>query len=296
MKMASALFLPAMLLCCTLGLLAFRPAAADEPEVLPPPVAPAECRGVPILSKIPYLSRLFKNVEVAGECDTAQAQHCPLITRTWRAVGPDGAERIGIDFDFDCQLLSAEEPCEGRCPALRACSEELCTEEFCSEEECGEEVCREEVCGEVVCSEVVCSEEACDQSRTHEALVEARLELELYEALSEAEAEFREREMELIKELFEARIAAAVATATLKARDKAVSGEAKLREELADARRENSRLQARLEVADEKAELLSQLHQARVELAALRGEVPSLARPYQQLPAAETSRTPSGVR
>jgi hypothetical protein len=92
--------------------------------------------------------------------------------------------------------------------------------------------------------------------------------------------------------LLEAKIAQAAATATLKARDKAAAGEAKLREELAAARIENGRLQAQLDVAAEKAELAAELRQARLELAALKAHSESLVRPDRDPPAAETARRP----
>lgn len=70
----------------------------------------------PIVSKIPYLNRLFKNVGVGrvdgeGECFTCEAsapncQQCEAAnSKEWTArpanhIGRDGLERIGVDFDF----------------------------------------------------------------------------------------------------------------------------------------------------------------------------------------------------
>lgn len=109
---------------------------------------PAEDGVIPVLSKIPYISRLFKNVAARNECEQADhcapvrnAEPCPSgecvfeVRPAYRShIGQDGLERIGVDFEFDgpsaagrCGVAkcAAEEcacgPCEGgQCPARRA--------------------------------------------------------------------------------------------------------------------------------------------------------------------------------
>lgn len=97
------------ILCTTLS--SGSPLHAGEPNC-------AVCEtGVPMLSKIPYLNRLFKNVGVEEDCaeciETAGAVEelpCPkgkgdaavcLQPSTFRHVGADGLERIGVDFEFN---------------------------------------------------------------------------------------------------------------------------------------------------------------------------------------------------
>lgn len=68
--------------------------------------------GVPIVSKVPYFSRLFKNtsvgrqgVSIPGEValERSKILHaCQLTDDSFKAIRQNGGEeRIGVDFDFD---------------------------------------------------------------------------------------------------------------------------------------------------------------------------------------------------
>jgi hypothetical protein len=67
-------------------LLAVTVASGAEPKCQCPAAPPPQEAGVPLFSRIPYLSRLFKNVVPASDCQ------CPGQV----------VERIGIDFDCAC--------------------------------------------------------------------------------------------------------------------------------------------------------------------------------------------------
>lgn len=90
--------------------------------------------GVPMLSKIPYMNRLFKNVGVgrAEECDVKKPTlrvvgvPVPGKPRHFRQIDADSLERIGIDFDFeidgpDARGVSHETPTG---PISAKCEEE----------------------------------------------------------------------------------------------------------------------------------------------------------------------------
>ena len=73
---------------------------------------------------------------------------------------------------------------------------------------------------------------------------------------------FRERENELVSDLFEAKLEAAVLKAKLEARDEADAKHSALFEALITAQIENARLQAKLEVGEEKARVAAELIRA----------------------------------
>ena len=101
--------------------------------------------GPEILSKIPYLNRLFKNVGVTAEEEEcveritwtpeapcrACAKEAPLCVQPFqfRHVGEDGLERIGVDFEFNGPSAASA------CTAIR-CADEQCESERCSTEQC----------------------------------------------------------------------------------------------------------------------------------------------------------------
>lgn len=94
-----------------------------------------------LLSKLPYLHRLFGNVGKEGaccDCPSVDSASAPLLPRVWRMVGPDGLERIGVDFDF--QLTSGISACnenctEGKCP-VSGCAATRCTAGACAVKTC----------------------------------------------------------------------------------------------------------------------------------------------------------------
>ena len=67
----------------------------DEPPKVCPETKACQCPevGVPILSNIPYVSRLFKSVGVVHE-PGCEAGHCV------KTPCADQLERIGVDFEF----------------------------------------------------------------------------------------------------------------------------------------------------------------------------------------------------
>jgi hypothetical protein len=106
------------------------------------------------------------------------------------------------------------------------------------------------------------------------------------EAMSSACEDAGNREQHLIESLVATTRAAADAKARLETWKEASATEVQLRQELAEARINNAQLVARLQMAEEKLELVARLHQAQAEIAALKGEVA----------AAKTARGETGKR
>lgn len=233
-KIMKLAFNSAGILSCNILLVLGSVASAAEPAQ----------SGIPILLKIPYVNRLFKNTAPALHCQEAsEAASAKLVPRQFRIVGSDGLERIGIDFD--CQVVGATGPCcEEECIATRC-------QEGCAATKClGEKATCVEDCDAECVSQVTVSESR--QLLNREA--------------------FHEREVELLGELFEARLEAAIAQAKLEAQDAAVAKEAKLQKKLAAAKLANANLQAKLELAAEKEKLAAELHQAQLELVVLKAK------------------------
>ena len=93
------------------------------------------------------------------------------------------------------------------------------------------------------------------------------------EAIGFAWEDTVKRERHLIDSLIETTHAAADAKARLETWKEAAATETQLRQELAEARVRNAQLVARLQLSEEKLELVTRLHQAEMEIAALKGEV-----------------------
>ena len=237
----------------------------DEPKACHCPEA-----GVPILSKIPYVSRLFKNVGVAHEA-SCEAGHC-------QTPCADQLERVGVDFDFGfgvCQTcpdgvvrfgpielaVCSEDAaccCKGKeCPA--ACASCSCpsagklTVSQCAAE--GETICLAAKCGEGKCCEAKC----CAVAKTSDCQCAGRDELwkhlvEMAEAKGAAEAALEGREEQ--SELLDALVEMATKGAALEAKLEAQAEQHKLMEQMVELASENAQLKARAELADAKAEML----------------------------------------
>lgn len=210
--------------------------------------------GVPMLSKIPYVNRLFKNVGVpcAEECDAEKtvlrAVPIPGKPRHFRQVGADGLERIGIDFDFeidgpDARGVSHATPTG---PTTAKCEEEKLSCDTC-------EKCEGGTC--VLPAFAFKKTEQADQphSTTAQTIIEVcdyflgKIE-GLYEERTDERSEWNSERMELIEALVESRV-------------------------------ENAQLAAKLEFAAEREKLALENAVLKAQLAVMEERLAALERP-----------------
>jgi len=240
-----------------------KPCAEEIQLQLPPP--PPKCpacaqneRGVPLLSKLPYVNRLFKNVGPAPanqKYETVDAD-CPppRVVRESRFVGPDGLERIGVDFDFEATDNCAQ--CQAvRCvPANSARPAATCAAPAAS-----------------------CPAPSAIYGPQAGPYTPGQYPALAYQVLPAPLAMMQAQSVagrdELLEALMEARIEAAVAQTALKVREESDAKQLELIKELLSSQIENARLTAKLELAAEKEKMLAELHEARVELTALQVHV-----------------------
>jgi hypothetical protein len=209
-----------------------------------PAVAATE-RAVPILSQLPYVGQLFKEVVVGAveeEFEVPVAKH--PVPKAVRWVGPDGLERIGIDFD--CEVMEQCAQCEAkRCAVTNAArATAVCPAPPAN-------------CPPVaVCPPPFAG--FCEVVPAPPTIMHAQ--------------PVADRD-ELIQALMEARVEAAVAQTALKVREESDAKQLELIKELVTSQVENAKLTAKLELAAEKEKVLAQLLETHIELATLKAQV-----------------------
>lgn len=280
----------------TCGALAAFPlsATADEPvKECPDAKCPAsQCpalREIPLLTKFPYLNQLFRNADcpVANDFDCPAASAATMLPRIWRMVGPDGIERIGVDFDF--QLTGATQPAAedgaaGQGPA-KQCVANQCPSKGNVANNCPAD-CRPCLPGKVAGEHCEAAPLALGPSSLGFAGpfpgpvaisppwgMPAPADDGLLSVLEEMRRQFDECERELLLRLADARVAAATARTKLKGQQELAAKEAAFAKELLAAQLENAKLAARLELAEEKEKLASELRQAQSELTVLKAQL-----------------------
>ena len=261
-------------------------ALAAEPDSAPAAM-PARGVGLTILSKLPYVGKLF-GVDVQCEsCDVDCPPVCEAQQFTFR--GADGLERIGVDFE--CELVQHSAPCREKaaCPAKNALCPVNCAPTCAPACQPAARPIAFAPAGPpafpmapqpphphpdmmfpVGMPQPVCISPGFPMEGMFEAMMETRLEA--FGAIEEIRKQAREHETELMSELLKARVEAAVAQSKLEARQEAAATEAALRKELAQAHLESIHLAAKLQVATEKEQLAAELREARAELAALKAK------------------------
>ena len=211
--------------------------------------APAQSSNAPILSKIPFLNRLFKNT----------------------TTNAGGFERIGVDFDFHvpaCQQCVSQETCD----ACEAACKQPCkpcdltrASRCCSTESAA--ACQKqcEPCDVLCMQPFEIYAETCDEDdRAKECLDTLLLRLiedrrDFFNVVERIRREQLEREDELHEMLLDTSVVAAAAQATLETRIEFAEKESRLREELAQAKMENVMLAAKLEVSQQKEKLAAEI-------------------------------------
>jgi hypothetical protein len=257
-------FLAGVILC---GWSVASVALADEPKCQCPASAAVHEVGVPLLSKVPYLSRLFKNVGVAVPV-------CPQECA-------DAVEHIGVDFEFTvdgqtgvlqiCPVDGPATACQvGNCQ-VGTCQANGCKVAACQAQGCQLAVSKVATKGACKCAADCCPDGQCccaakatsQQAGTREAqLWEKIVELSAGQAAAEAAFEVQSDSLERSSELLEALAEVHAEKAKLEARLEALAETNKIAEQLLELAAENTRLKAQVELAEAKAEVM----QATVEM------------------------------
>lgn len=229
-------------------------ARSEEPQPACPKCSAVE-RGVPVLDKIPFVARLFKNV------GTSQDRKCSP---------PQELERIGIDFDVEaCQDCPAEcvfDSVSGACqqharPQILVMRHMVhgklaspCCEGGRYEEGCGED-----------CEEASACCRAANESAKHglswERIVELTAQNASLEASLEAQSAFHEEKSELTDSFVEI----LMENARLQAQVETQAKQAELTKELLTLVSENARLKAQVEMAEVKLTLAQEATRLAVE-------------------------------
>lgn len=234
-------------------------ARSGEPQPACPKCSAVE-RGVPVLDKIPFVARLFKN---AG---TSQDRKC---------APPQELERIGIDFDVEvCQDCPAEcvfDSVSGACPqnalpqilVMRHMVHGKLASPCCEDDRCEDDRC-EEGCGED-CEEASACCRAANESAKHglswERIVELTAQNAALEASLEAQSAFHEEKSELTDSFVEI----LMENARLQAQVETQAKQAGLTKEVLELVSENAKLKAQAELAEERLALVQQMAKLAVE-------------------------------
>ena len=259
----------------------FTAARAEEPKCNCPQ------QGVAVLSKIPYVSRLFKIVGVAhmpgctaAECTAAEctAGKCPAgpctasgyTTGNYSATGSaEPWERIGIDFDCPAcpesevfrfgpvgvaWAVKADADCgcreACRCEGACKCTPAVCHAVATESAECGAACCKAVACGSTCAAK--CAATSAGSQPTWDKFVAVAAERAAAEAALKAHLAAREEQSELLDALVEM----SVKTASLEARLEAQSEHSRLTEQMLELAVENARLKSQVELAEAKEKLL----------------------------------------
>jgi len=205
---------------------------AEEPAC-PCPNRGAHEVGVPMLSKIPYMSRLFKNVGVAE----------PACSK-----GTCEVRQIGVELE----LTAGEQPADAK--VCRAGQCEVCPALACQVAATGACTCPGKCCpdGQCSCAAKACTADCCASAKSaakEHALWEKIVDLAAGKAAAEAALEVQEDSLERTGDLLEALAGVHAEKAKLEAQ---LETQAQLHE-LAS---ENARLKAQVELAEAKAEVM----------------------------------------
>jgi hypothetical protein len=262
-----------MMLC---GLATAAVAMAEEPQANYVGKAPAHEVGVPFLSKVPYISRLFKNIGVAGPACQGQCNQAEHIGVEF-AICPD--EHTGIlrvcpvdGPQHACQTAACESACKaggcqaGACQvaakAACQCPGDCCPDGKCC---CSAKVAAKAACqcpgdccpdGRCCCSAKVAAGGCPCHATKDTALWEKLIELSAGQAAAEAALEYQEEAFESTTELLETLAGLHAEKSQLEAKLEAQAEHAKWTEQMLELATENIRLKAQVELAEAKAEVM----------------------------------------
>jgi hypothetical protein len=289
--------------CLAAALIAPRLAGGEECEC---PAKKASATGCPmqILSKVPYISRLFR--VVGTEC-------------------PNDAERIGVDFEFcvdgECPLglrllecsqcdaaacSAAKACCDAKCCSTKCCAETSCTEKCgaakcstakcCAAKGCEAQVCTAGQCKATACcaaaklgccegklvAKEACQSEACQCSSGKKCCCEDKCQC--------ANCACGDSHPSLLTQHL---LTLTAKNAELEARLEARDQRDELLDQLIELSTENARLSAKLELAEAKTQIVQQMMQMALENQHLKTQLAELADKRNAESVRTTVRPPS---
>ena len=225
-------------------------AASTAVRAAEPPACP-KCstaeRGIPILSRIPYVNRLFKNVGPAQDAK----------------VSPQDFERIGVDFEFeicpDCPVplnissAACTQSAGSQLLAVRRASHQQapapCCEKACCENGCGEDCAEGSPCCRASC------ETAERRGLSWERIVELTAKNAALEASLEAQTAFHEEKSEMMESLAEM----AIEKAKLEVQVETLTQQSQITKEMLALISENARLKVQAQMAETKLTVVHEM-------------------------------------
>src|SRR5436190_5614215 len=229
------------------GIALLSTAHGDEPAC---PKCSANQQGVPLLSKIPYVSRLFKT----AKCEDCQGDF----------------ERIGVDFDIEvCEhcpppasasranppLITRWVVVKGeKQPKVLACEAATCGVPVARASNCAASNCKAAVCCEAAeCCQASCSKEA--SSLSQDRIIEIYAENAALKATLEAQSAFHKEKLEMLEML------AGLSTekAKLESQLETLVHQSEATKETLALMSENARLKAQVEAAEAKLTIVHEM-------------------------------------
>lgn len=222
-------------------------ARGDEPPAVCPKCSTVQ-QGIPLLSKIPYVSKLFTN-GTAALC-----QDCQDVAR------------IGVDFDVEvCQECPPPAP-----PAFRAGplvarwfvveggNKSACQANIC-ESDCGSDDCQTLACKDAACCEAsACCQASCGTTASGsswERIVDLTARNAALEATLEAQTVFQKEKSEMFAMLAELN----AHKAKLEAQVETLAQQNQVTKEMLTLMTENARLKCQVEAAEAKLTIVHEM-------------------------------------
>jgi hypothetical protein len=219
----------------------------DEPPANCPKCSAVE-KGIPVLSKLPYVNRLFKNVTAT------KYQECQDVAR------------IGVDFDVEaCQecpppapAASKAGPIVARWFVVEGGNKSACQATIC-ESDCGSDDCQtlaSKVKG--YCEVAPCCDSACRKAAagsSWERIIDLTARNAALEASLEAQTAFQKEKSDLFEMLAEM----AAHKAKLETQVEALAQQNQVTKEMLTLMTENARLKAQVEGAEAKLAIVHEM-------------------------------------
>jgi len=203
-------------------------------------------KGIPFLSRIPYVSRLFMNVNA-----------------------PQDFERIGVDFEFeicpDCPVplgissAACTQSAGAQLFAVRRTSHQQTAAPCCEKACCESAHCCENGCGEDCAEGSPCCRASCETAEhrglSWERIVKLTAKNAALEASLEAQSAFHEEKSEMMESLAEM----AIEKAKLEVQVETLAQQSQITKEMLALISENARLKAQAQLAETKLTVVHEM-------------------------------------
>ena len=246
-------------------------ARAEEPKCKCPEATAVDV-GVPLLSKVPYVNRLFKKVTVVHHGVEAPAVEQAQFQFEIGLAGPAACEACPAGKAAACGTAACGKdgclvrPIKVAVPALgiNHCAADCACAGECA---CAKQCSCEAACPAVKVAAARCGAGCGAHHHTahHKEIVDQIVELTAAAAAAEARLEAREESLETTAELLQALAELTGEKAGLAARLEAQTEYHQLAEKLMELSAENARLKAQVELAEAKAAVMQQTVEMAVE-------------------------------